>query len=108
MPQIDIKPISTNRLFQGRRFRTQEYDRYEKEVMWKLPAYKMPEPPFHLIIKVGLSNKLADLDNIIKPFGDILQKRYNFNDRDIHKITAEKVKTKKGEEFISFLIESKK
>jgi hypothetical protein len=40
----------------------------------------------------------------VKPFQDILQKRYNFDDRDIFKATVEKEIVKKGAEFIDFKI----
>ena len=61
----------------------------------------------HLILKFGFSSKLADWDNPVKPFQDILQKRYNFDDRDIFKATVEKEIVKKGNEFIEFKILTK-
>ena len=47
----------------------------------------------------------ADWDNPIKPFVDILQKKYGFNDRDILEATVKKVKTAKGKEYIEFSLE---
>ena len=52
----------------------------------------------------GLSSKLADYDNPIKAFQDILQKKYNFNDSKIYKATIIKEIVKKGDEFIKFEI----
>jgi len=49
-----------------------------------------------------VSNKGFDLDNSLKPFIDILQKKYGFNDNRIYSITAMKRIVPKGEEFISF------
>ncbi len=103
--RLQIKPLSVNKCWQGKRFKTPEYKNYEKELMYRLPAFKLPPPPFHLIIEFGFSSKLSDWDNPVKPFQDILQKRYKFDDRDIFKATIEKEIVKKGNEFINFKIE---
>lgn len=102
--RIAIKPLSVNQCWQGKRFKTPKYKNYEKELMYRLPALKLPPTPYHLILKFGFSSKLADWDNPVKPFQDILQKRYNFDDRDIFKATVEKEIVKKGAEFIEFKI----
>ena len=60
---------------------------------------------FLIFINVGLSSKNADIDNIAKPFIDILQKKYGFNDKNIYKLVLEKFIVKKGEEFIEFKME---
>ena len=57
-----------------------------------------------LEIFVGVSSKLLDVDNLAKPFIDVLQKKYDFNDRMIYKLILEKTDVKKGEEFIDFKI----
>lgn len=101
---IKIKPLSVNKLFQGRRYRTKEYDRYQKDVFTQLKPIKIPDGELTLKITVGFSNKLADLDNSIKAFQDILQKFYGFNDCHIYRIEATKTIVKKGNEFIDFEI----
>ena len=45
-------------------------------------------------------NALSDIDNPIKPFLDILQKKYQINDRDIMRLEIIKVVTK--DHFIEF------
>ena len=105
--RIAIKPLSVNQCWQGKRFKTNKYKNYEKELMYRLPVLKLHPPPYHLILKFGFSSKLADWDNPVKPFQDILQKRYNFDDRDIFKATVEKEIVKKGSEFIDFKILTK-
>ena len=102
--RIAIKPLSVNQCWQGKRFKTPKYKNYEKELMLRLPLIKLPPPPSHLILKFGFSSKLTDWDNPVKPFQDILQKRYNFDDRDIFKATVEKEIVNKGSEFIEFKI----
>jgi Holliday junction resolvase RusA-like endonuclease len=47
-------------------------------------------------------SKLSDVDNPLKPFLDILQKKYKINDRDIEQLQVRKVVVKKGGEFIRF------
>jgi Holliday junction resolvase RusA-like endonuclease len=104
MNTIHIKPLSINRAYQGRRWRTPEYDQFEKDCIWLLPPITLPEPPFHINYTFGMSNVQCDVDGPLKVFQDVLQKKYRFNDNLVHSITLNKVKTKKGSEFISFLI----
>lgn len=101
---VKIKPLSVNKLFQGRRYRTKEYDRYQKDVFAQLKPIRIPDGDLMLIVTVGFSNKLADLDNCLKAFQDILQKFYGFNDCKIYRIEATKTIVKKGDEFIDFQI----
>lgn len=99
--RVNIKPLSTNRLFQGRRFRTPEYDAYELLIKngvsdWQPALYDR----MTFKIQVGLSSKNADLDNCIKGFVDILQKKLGFNDSKIYRIEAQKEIVPKGDEYI--------
>jgi len=103
--QIKVKPLSVNRVWQGKRFKTQDYKAYEQEVMYLLPPLEIPEGKLYVKYTFGLSSKNSDIDNPVKPFTDILQKKYGFNDRQIYKMELEKEDVKKGEEFIKFLIE---
>jgi Holliday junction resolvase RusA-like endonuclease len=64
----------------------------------------MGVPPYLLNIVFGFSSPLADIDNGLKPFIDILQKRYEFNDKDIVELNVKKEKAVKGGEFILFEI----
>jgi len=100
--RIDIKPLSVNECWAGRRFKTPKYKAYEIELMLKLTNMEIPEGRLSLWITTGFSNINADCDNILKPFIDILQKKYGFNDNRIYEIKIEKEKVKKGMEYISF------
>jgi hypothetical protein len=104
--KIKIKPLSVNQCFQGRRFKTPKYKTYENILLSKLEPLELPLPPFEIYFKFGFSSKLSDWDNPIKPFQDILQKKYKFNDRDVFKAVIEKEIVKKGNEFIEFSIKS--
>lgn len=103
--RIDYKPLSVNECWKGRRFKTDEYKRYERDLLFLLPKYQLPPKPFAVGLNFGLSNLSADIDNPVKPFLDILQKKYGFNDRDIMALKICKIKTEKGKEFINFTIE---
>ena len=102
---IKIKPLSVNQVWQGKRFKTKAYKDYEKEVLLLLPnSFKVPLGRLKIVLKFGFSSKLADWDNPIKPFQDILQKKYKFNDSQIYKAIVIKEIVKKGNEFIEFEI----
>lgn len=98
MHRIKIKPLSVNECWQGKRFKTPKYIAYEMELLLLLPKLKL-SPPFNIKITFGIS-ALSDIDNPIKPFLDILQKKYDINDRDIMRLEIIKEVTK--EHFIEF------
>jgi len=102
MHKIKTKAISVNECWQGRRFKTKLYKDYEEALGYLLPKIEVPEGELELKINVGLSNIQSDLDNCVKPFQDILQKKYGFNDRWIKRLIMEKEKVGKGEEYIEF------
>ncbi len=88
---IKIKPLSVNQAWQGRRFKTPKYKAYEKELLFLLPKLSVPKTKLRIEIHVCFRNKLSDIDNVIKPFLDILQKKYKFNDRDIYELEIKKI-----------------
>lgn len=102
--RVNAKPLSVNECWRGKRFKTPKYKAYEQEVLLKLRPMTLPEKPYKLFLEFGLSSMQADWDNPVKPFVDILQKRYGFNDRDIHEAVVRKKKTAKGEEYTEFKI----
>ena len=103
MPKIQIKPLSVNEVWKGRRFKTDKYKAYEYELSLKLPPLEIPKGKIELTLICGLSNKLSDIDNIAKPFIDVLQKVYGFNDNQIYDLHLIKQDVKKGKEYIEFL-----
>ena len=104
--RVDIKPLSVNKCWQGKRFKTKDYLEYEKEVLAKLDYVDMSQTklPIELSIIVGLSNMASDVDNVVKPFLDILQKKYGFNDKYVFRLIVEKLLVAKGAEFIEFYV----
>ena len=80
MIMISIAPLSVNRCWQGRKYKTPEYKVYEQELLLKLARYNLDIPSkIKLTIEAGIS-VMMDIDNIAKPIIDILQKRYKFKE----------------------------
>lgn len=102
MIKIDYKPLSVNQAWQGKRFKTPAYKKYERDVLLLLPNIEIPDPPYKIYYEFGMSNALSDFDNPVKLLTDLLQKKYGFNDRDIFEAHIKKVKVKKGSEYFSF------
>lgn len=101
---IKIKPLSVNNAWQGKRFKTPAYVEYERDVLFMLPKVKLPPTPFKIEIEYGFSNSASDIDNPTKPLLDIMQKKYGFNDSQVHELNLKKVKVKKGEDYFKFEI----
>jgi len=105
MIRLDIKPLSVNEAWQGKRFKTQKYKEYQKILLLFLPKKTyIPNGKMTIKYRFGFSNKLSDIDNPVKCFQDILQKKYGFNDNDIYVVIAEKEIVPKGKEYIEFSI----
>ena len=101
--KIRIKPLSVNAAWQGKRFKTVDYKAYEFNLLKMLPnEFITPKGKLELNIKVGFSSPLSDVDNMLKPFIDILQKKYNFDDKNIFKIVIEKELVSKYREYIDW------
>lgn len=108
-----LKPLSANeafapravkrgRFFRGEIYKTGSYRQYEKSLLKTLPNIQIPEGKLELKIQVHYSSAASDIDNCLKPFIDVLQKRYDFNDNRIYKITVIKELVPKGQEGIWF------
>ena len=104
MIELKIKPLSINEAFQGRRFKTDKYLKYERDVLFLLPKICPKFDRYSIILVFGVSNIGNDIDNGLKPFIDILQKKYGFNDKYVFELIVKKEIVKKGSEYIKFLI----
>lgn len=104
MIKVCVTPLSVNKVWQGKRFKTPIYLKYESTVLLMLPKITIPEPPFKINIHLGFSSSLSDIDNPIKPILDILQKKYSINDKDVFELNVKKEIVKKGNEYFKFEI----
>lgn len=104
--KLNIKPLSVNQAWQGRRFKTPAYKSYERDVLMLLKPMTIPDGDLVVQIIYGFSNKRSDVDNPTKMFLDILQKKYGFDDSRVTILSLAKVHAKKGDEFIEFTIEA--
>lgn len=106
MVKINIKPLSVNRAYNGRRFATDELKSYKEVVWYLLPNIIVPKGRLSISYEFGVSSKGADGDNLIKAIQDILSSKYDFNDNLIYEWSGKKVIVKKGQEYINFAISS--
>ena len=103
---LPIKAVSSNEIWQGRRYKTKKYDKFIQDMLLVMPK----EEPIGGLLKVELifgvrSLFRGDVDNLIKPVLDCIVKRgWIADDRYIMKVTAAKVKQKK--ESISIFIKN--
>ncbi len=103
---LKIKPLSVNQCWQGQRFKTSTYKKYEAGVLLALPQKVLPSAPYRIYMEFGFSSSCSDWDNPIKPLQDLLQKKYGFNDKEVFEAHIKKVKVKKGEEYFKVKLES--
>lgn len=104
--RVDIKPLSVNGAWKGKRFKTDEYKVYSTAVTLLLPnKIIVPDGLLRVYYEFGLSSNGGDWDNPVKPLQDILQEKYKFNDSRIMEATVKKVIVPKGKEYIQFRFE---
>ena len=92
-------------------FKTPDYVAYQNEVrdgmMGTEWIFEDSQVAFEII--VGLSNRGADIDNIIKPLLDTYQGIFEgFNDNKVYHLDVTKTIVKKGEEFIEVTVKEYK
>lgn len=102
--KLNIKPLSVNLAWQGRRYRTDAYRKFQKDLTLLLPSLTLPDPPYKISFVFGFSNNASDLDNPLKCVQDIIAAKYGFNDKLITELNIKKEVVSKGEEFIKFEI----
>jgi Holliday junction resolvase RusA-like endonuclease len=100
--KVNIIPISINRCWQGRRFKTKEYKDWREEFLWKTNSIQkeMITKPTAIVVEFFVKNeKMTDTDNLIKPFFDALKDAgFVKDDRLIKEILVFKTKVKTKEE----------
>lgn len=99
---IPVAPISINKCFQGRRFKTRESKEYDYAVALSIGGNHTPikadwyEVHYDFHIK---NFKMADADNLVKQIQDcIVRAKLIPDDRLIKRFTVEKFKAEEGQE----------
>lgn len=100
---IQIKPLSVNKAWQGKRFKTQDYIHFSLDTQYLLPRFKLQRTTnLGLKVEFGFSTRASDIDNCLKTFIDQLVRVYKFDDREIYELKVYKSIVPKGQEYISF------
>ena len=107
---VNIKPLSVNQAFKGKRYKTEKYNRYICDMLMLLPNTLKIDAKAYLRLEVcfAYSSRANDIDNSLKCFIDCLVKKYGFDDRNIYELNVKKIIVKKGKEFINFEIKELK
>ena len=110
--RFKTKPLSANKMFgaRGKRtFKSPEYVAYQNEIRDDLMGTDWPfkTDPVSFIVNAGLSNRGADIDNVIKPIFDTYQGIFEeFNDNKVYYVELHKEIVSKGEEFLRIRVAS--
>lgn len=106
--KFNFKPLSANKMFYRGKQLTREYREYRENIYEDIPnRNKWPfheEDPLYFEVYVGLSSKLADVDNCIKPLLDTFQYMFEFNDKYVFAVYIQKELVKRGEEYIDVTV----
>lgn len=105
MVRLDIKPLSVNAAYRGRRFATAELTRYKRDIGMMTPKHvQIPQGAMRVAYVFGISSRGSDGDNLIKAFQDSIAERYGFNDNRIYEWSVKKAIVPRGKEYIEFEI----
>ena len=98
--KLDIQPLSVNRAWCGRRFKTKEYKAWQEEFLLLIKGQKIEkiEGEVEMYIEWASKNaKRSDVDNPIKLIIDrIVEAGIIRDDRDIWKLVVVKKKTERA------------
>ena len=105
--KLDIKAISVNEAYTGRRFATDKLRQFKKDMANLLRGRKIKDAKGKRIkieYDVGCSNAGFDVHNAIKATTDCISDKYGFNDNQVYLMTIKKTMVPKRAEFIYFKI----
>lgn len=109
MIKVPIKPFSQNKARQGRQFKTKACEQFMEDFAKRLlvdaPRVKLPDGELEIHFLWGFSYyTTSDYDNPIKTAQDVIADHYRIDDNRFVGGSQRKVKVKRGEEFIAFVI----
>ncbi len=95
--------------YRNKSIKSVKYIAYQNKIKEELAGVKWPfakSDQLEFEIIAGLSNRMADLDNIVKPLLDTYQTIFeDFNDNKVYHILLDKQITAKGNEYLFVRIE---
>lgn len=102
--KVEIKPLSINDAFQGRRFKTKESKQFDMDMATILPRKEMIRGIVEIHYQFFMVNhSMADYDNVIKCFQDnLVKKGYIEDDRKIYRAVIDKIPSK--EDYVKIII----
>lgn len=105
-----IKPLSANQMtYRNKAIKSVKYVEYQNELRDELQGVEWPfekSDQLEFDIIAGVSNKMADLDNVVKPLLDTYQGIFEeFNDNKVYHITLDKQIVAKGNEYLFVKVE---
>ena len=107
MHTLQLKPISVNEAYKGRKFKTPQHKKFKDHAKILLRSKRLPKvekkQPFFILYHF-YTNMQNDLDNLIKLTQDSICEKLGTDDRYIMGMHAKKFIAKKGEEKIKFKI----
>lgn len=107
MIKINIRPLSVNEGYTGKRWKTKAHRCWHNSVLHLLPRnIELPKPPFKIYLTFGITNNF-DWDNGIKFICDCIAEKYGFNDKLIRAGNIETELVGKGNEYIEFDLKHK-
>lgn len=104
---LPIKAISTNRLWGGKKWLTDEGKRFKRDATLLIKAKQLKLKNYHktetltIHFRFGLSRDM-DVSNAIKALEDCVADALGIDDIIFRGLTATKEKVAKGKEFIAF------
>jgi len=104
MITLNIKPVSVNNIYTGRRFLTPEGKSYKKALAYMIPKMNVPDGKLHIRYRFYFSSAGSDTANAEKALTDSIAEKLGFNDNRVYKIEMEKFVVPKGQEKIEFEI----
>ena len=110
--RFEVKPLSANRMWNRRgtkTFKSADYKQFQEdlrtEIMMEDWTWPFADEQVTFRVEAGLSNRGADIDNVVKPLLDTYQGMFDgFNDNKVYHIELFKTIVKKGEEFLDVQI----
>lgn len=105
MYELGLKPLSTNKAYRGKKFRTPEHKLFKDQAHLLLKQLNLeplePKQEFFVIYKFYISAN-SDWDNCVKTVQDAICDALNTDDRYISGAYVRKIKVKRGNERIEF------